>query len=396
MILIILASNQLSPQSKKAELEKKRSTLEKNIKYNEELLNKTRKTKEATLNQVILLDSRITKREQLIDIIGEDIERIRVEIIQKEKRIGQLSSELKELRKQYGDMINRAYRSRSSYDKLMFVIASENFNQAIRRMKYLQQITQHRKQQIEKIETTRKEISSIVNSLKLDEEKKLKLLGIKSTEIDQLKSEKDQKSSMMLSLSDQEKKLRKQLDEDKKAARQLKDAIEKIIAEEIGSSEKKTGNTSRKGDFMLTPEDALLSGNFSSNRGRLPWPTEKGLISSSFGEHPHPSLKGIKTQNNGINILTQPAQVARSIFDGTVTRVFTVPGYNYVVIVRHGEFLSVYSNLASVAVKAGDKVKTKQTLGVVYTDTEELKTELHFELWRGKSLLDPEEWLTDF
>lgn len=383
-------------QSKKAELEKKRSSLEKNIKYTEQLLNETRKNKEATINQVVILDSRISKREQLIDVIGEDIERIRIEILQKEQRISQLSSELGELRDQYGKMINRAFRSRNSYSKLTFVIASENFNQAIRRLKYLQQITQHRKQQIEKIENTRKEIGKMVNSLKQDEEKKLKLLGIKSNEIDQLKLEKDQKSVLMANLSDQEKKLRRQLDEDKKAAQKLREAIEKIIAEEIGSSEKAAGKTSKTGSFMLTPDDARLSGNFSSNIGRLPWPAEKGMLSSSFGEHPHPTLKGIKTQNNGINILTQPGQEARSVFDGTVTRVFPVPGFNNVVIIRHGEYLTVYSNLESVAVKAGDKVKTKQIIGTIFTDPEESKTELHFELWKGKTLLNPETWLTKF
>lgn len=381
-------------QSKKAELEKKKSSLEKSIKYTEDLLDQTRKTKESTINQVVILGSRISKREQLITVIEEDIEQIRLEIALKEARIEELTDELKELKDQYARMISRAYRTRSSYDKLMFVIASENFNQAVRRMKYLQQITQYRKQQAEKIESTRNELNKMVTSLKLDEEKKQRLIGVKTSEIDRLAKEKEQKNAVMASLTDQEKKLRKKLEEDKKAARQLNEAIAKIIREEISSAEKKTENTSKKGDFALTPEDARLSGNFEGNMGRLPWPAEKGILASSFGEHAHPTLKGIKTQNNGINILTQPGQEARAVFDGTVTRVFSVPGYNNVVIIRHGEYLTVYSNLETVYVKTGQSVKTKQAIGIIFTDADESKTELHFELWKGKTLLDPGNWLS--
>ena len=156
---------------------------------------------------------------------------------------------------------------------------------------------------------------------------------------------------------------------------------------------KASGEAAGEGAFALTPEEIELSGNFSSNKGKLPWPSEKGIISSTFGEHNHPVLKRVKIKNNGIDILTSQSEEARAIFDGTVISIRTITNTNKAIIIRHGEYFTVYSNLSEVFVQQGQKVSTKQRLGNIYTDSSGNKTELHFEIWRGKTLLNPSSWI---
>ena len=184
--------------------------------------------------------------------------------------------------------------------------------------------------------------------------------------------------------------------ESEKAAKRLQKAIEDLIAEELRKARetaKKTGTKpTPENAFGLTPSEMKLSNSFAGNKGILPWPTERGVISETFGEHSHPVLKGIKTKNNGVDISTTQGATARAVFDGVVTSTMTLPNYNNVVIIRHGEFLTVYSNLREIYVKKGDKVTTKQKIGIIETD-ESGKTKLHFELWKGKILQNPEAWI---
>ena len=168
--------------------------------------------------------------------------------------------------------------------------------------------------------------------------------------------------------------------------------VEKIISEDIADS-KKSDDPKTQTELNLKPAEEIISNNFSSNKGHLPWPTERGVVSSGFGEQEHPDLKGIKIRNNGINIITQKGSNARAVFDGEVTRILSVPNFNNVVIIRHGEYLTVYSNLDKVFVKKGAKVEIKDEIGSIFTDQENFKTELHFEIWKGKTLLDPLFWL---
>jgi septal ring factor EnvC (AmiA/AmiB activator) len=193
-------------------------------------------------------------------------------------------------------------------------------------------------------------------------------------------------------LSKKEKDLQASLKEKEAAAKKLQKEIERIIAEEIRKASERE-NTEQVGGFSLTSEEVALSGDFSNNMGKLPWPVDWGVVSSTFGEHPHPVLTKVKVKNNGIDILTKQGAQARSVFNGTVTRVLSVPNNNNVVIIRHGEYLTVYSNLDQVVVKQGEQVKTGQVIGTVFTNPDEARTEIHFEVWQSKTLLDPGEWL---
>ena len=383
--------------NQKSKLESSKKSLESEITYTTNLLNETKKTRQLSVNQVIILNNQIKKREELISTIGTEVEDIHGQINQNQVSVERLKSELQKLKAEYAGMINRAYRNHDAYNRLMFLFAARDFNQAYQRLKYFQQFGQYRKNQINRILGTQEQINHKIRELTDQKTDKLVLLKNKETEKEKLTREKKEKTQTITQLQQKEKDLKKKLKEKEQALSKLKKAIEKIIADEIRSTAeaaKKSGATPAPSTgITMTPEQKELSNSFSANKGKLPWPAEKGILSSTFGEHDHPVLKGIKTRNNGVNILTGSGASARAVFNGTVTAIMSVPDLNNVVIVRHGDFLSVYSNLDQVFVKKGDKVKTKQSLGRIYSDSEESKTELHFEIWNGKSLQDPMTWL---
>ncbi len=213
------------------------------------------------------------------------------------------------------------------------------------------------------------------------------MLDAQSLQLMKLEQEESQKKKVRSSLSRKEKQLRRELRTKEKEARKLRKRIEDIIARELARKKAKT-----KGGYALTPEEKLLYDNFAANKGRLPWPTERGMISETFGVHQHPVLKNVKTKNNGLNIVTAKGSTVRTIFSGEVVSVVTITASNKAVIVKHGDYFTVYANLDDVFVKSGDHVETKQNLGRVHTNSKG-KTELHFEIWQNKTLLNPSGWI---
>jgi len=379
-------------QDKKVKLQDDKKKIEEEIEFNSQLLEQTKKTKLTTLNHLVILKNQISNREKLIKNINLEINTVNEQITLNNEILKDLNNDLKKLKTEYAEMIYYAYKNKSSYDKLIFIFASRDFNQAYKRLKYFQQYSAYRKTQTQLIEQTQQEIAGTLKDLETHKAKKVRLITDLETERNQLTKERNQQYRAMRNLSKKEKELLSTIDEKEKAAKKLQKEIEKIIAEEIRLAAKKAGTTAT-GTFALTPAEVKLSANFTSNKGGLPWPLERGVVSNTFGEHPHPVLKDVITKNNGIDILTEESSKARAIFGGEVTRVMSIPNYNYVIMIRHGEYLSVYSNLDEIYVEKGDQVKTKQEIGQIHTDKDELKTELHFELWKGKSLLNPSKWL---
>ena len=233
------------------------------------------------------------------------------------------------------------------------------------------------------------EIEKQLSELKTLHSDKENLLSEHRTETDELKREKSDQNVMIQQLDKQKSELKKKLDEQVQLANKLQKEIEKVIAEELKKSKKADMKV-----FQLTPEEKKLADNFISNKSKLPWPTERGVITGFFGENPHPVLKGVFIRNDGIDISTTEDSYIRSVFDGDVTRVFVIPGAHKTVIIRHGNYLSVYSNLSEVFVKQGDKVKTKQTIGKIFTDREDgNKSVLQFQIWKENQKLNPQDWL---
>ncbi|MCB0807452.1 MAG: peptidoglycan DD-metalloendopeptidase family protein, partial [Bacteroidales bacterium] len=359
LLFSLLLSSPAFSQNKKAQLQENKKKIEEEIEYNSKLLEETQKSKESTLNQLVILKNQISSREKLIKTIEEQIENIDNQIDLNAEIIKNLKEDLKNLKNEYADMIYYAYKNRNAFDRLMFVFASSDFNQAYKRLKYFQQYTAYRKTQAQLIVTTQNEIQATLDTLQGHKQEKTGLLLSLKDERDQLQQTRNQQNTVYKTLSSKEKKLVNVIRDKEKAAKKLQSEIEKIIAEEIRLAANKSGTTAT-GTFALTPAEMELSANFKENQGGLPWPLEKGIISGTFGEHPHPVFANVKTKNNGIDILTDEKSKARAVFSGEVTRVMTIPNYNYVVMIRHGEYLSVYSNLDEVFVTKGQKIETKQ------------------------------------
>lgn len=390
--LIFLLSASGFGQDKKQQLQDNKKKIEAEIEYNTRLLEETKKSKETTLNQLIILKNQIESREKLLQTINEQIKSVEDQITLNNEILEDLKKDLENLRDEYAKMIYYAYKNRSTFDRLMYIFAASDFNQAYKRLKYFQQYANYRKTQAELIIKTQEDIQLRIQELESHKKEKVELMLSLKEERDRLANARLQSNSAYSSLGRKEKDLANTIKEKEKAATKLQKEIEKIIAEEIRLASEKSGTT-KTGTFALTPVEMELSASFEENQGALPWPLDKGIISSTFGEHAHPVLKQVKTKNNGIDILTDENTRARAIFSGEVTRVISIPNYNYVIMIRHGEYLSVYSNLSEVYVQKGQKINTKQELGLIHTDKKESKTELHFELWKGKTLLNPSGWL---
>ncbi|MCK4568642.1 MAG: peptidoglycan DD-metalloendopeptidase family protein [Bacteroidales bacterium] len=386
----------LAAQDRKSGLRQEKKQIEADIKYTNQLLSKTRENRRSSMDGLVILQQRIRQRERLINTIKAELILLDNEIIETGDSIFGLTVELKKLKEEYAQMIYYANRNRSSYNRLVFVFSARDFNQAYRRIKYFQQYGAYRRTQAELITSTQDKLS--IKELELEQQKaeKQSLLAQEHDEKQQLENEKGDVDHTIQDLGQKEKELKAALRAKQKAVAELEKAIEKIIAEEIKLAEERAraraGTTTSSG-FALTPEEKQLSENFTSNKGKLPWPTERGIVSSTFGEHQHPVLPRVKIKNNGIDILTGEGEYARAVFNGEVTRVISVPNFNNVVIVRHGEFLTVYSNLDEVMVSKGQKITTKQRIGRIYTDHNENRTKLHFEIWKAKDLMNPSSWL---
>ncbi|NVN94469.1 MAG: peptidoglycan DD-metalloendopeptidase family protein [Bacteroidetes bacterium] len=425
--IIVCFSSQFSyAQTDKNKLQENKKKIEQEIQFTNNLLNETKKNKQTSLNQLVILKNQIGKREELITNINDEINVIVGEISTTEKSVDQLNQELASLKAEYTKMIIAANRNRSSYSVLMFIFASEDFNQAYQRLKYYQQYSVYRKKQIKLIQQTQDKLTHKKQELEVQKLTQKQLLSSNESEKKKLTKEQEIKNLAVQNLQKTEKALLKTLRKKEAEAKKLQKDIEHIIAEEVRkareaailraeAAKRKSAKTDVKEEVKVkeiaktkvveekfkksadimsaTPEELELSTSFTNNKGRLPWPSEKGIISSTFGPHSHPELPGIVINNDGIDITTNRGANARAVFNGEVAAVISGPNGKQVVIIRHGNYLTVYSNLETVFVKRGEKVSTKQRIGSVYTDNEDNKTILQFQIWKGNAKMNPSEWI---
>jgi murein hydrolase activator len=385
----------VSKAQTREDLEQNKQTIEREIRLINQMLQETKKTAEISLNHLVMINSQINSRESLIRNINNEIRLINHRVESLNNNIETLTKELEALKESYAMMVRHAYRNRDATHKLMFIFSSRSFNQAFLRMRYLQQYARHRQLQAQKIEDTTVELNERRNTLQSERNRQQQLLVQQRQELESLAEEKTTQNQTVAQLRSRERELVQRLREQELAARELQRAIERVIAEERRKAQEQARTEGRVTTdmFALTPEEQLLSDNFAENRGRLLWPVERGIITSSFGEQPHPVLRGIKINNNGVEITVTQGSTARAIFEGVVSRVITIPGGNYAIIMRHGEYLTVYSNLSEVYVRNGDKVSLRQELGVIATETKESKTHMNLQIWKGSDKLNPELWI---
>lgn len=383
IVLILGSVNAVAQNTKK--LSSQISQLENEIKYTNTLIEETQKNRDVSIIQIKLLDQQIKKQDRLLKKLRQEIQRVDQEIAEKQLMVHQKEEELQLLKDEYAKMIVFARKNLNQYDRLMFIFASQNFNQAYKRLKYFEQYSQYRKNQVRIIQFKQDSLESSIQKLTKLKEEKTSLRRKEENEIAQINHKKIKQQRGLRELRGREKQLKKDLKKKNKEKEKLKKQIEKILLAEA----KKTK------EFNLTPDQIQLSKNFEENKGKLPWPVLKGVVYSSFGEHAHPVLKGIKTRNDGIDIVTNEGSNARVIFDGEVRSIISVPGSaNFAVLVKHGNFFSLYSNLEKVLVKPGDMVKVKQNIGQISKDAEDNTTKLQFQIWKSTSKLNPVNWLS--
>ena len=400
MVLLTLFLSVGYAQRTKESLQKEINSLQKDIESANKLLQETSKNKEVTLSQVSLMDKKIKNREQLINAYNEQIKVLDKNIRQGEKNINKLSGELKTLRGEYAKMVQFAYKNKSHYDQLEFLFASEDFNQATQRMHYIQQFTEARKNKIEQIAATQKKVKAEMESNRKAREEQAALLAEEKAQQDVLRREKEELNTQVKQLKKQEGAIQQSIKDKQAQAKKFQKQIDDIIAEEIRkANERAAKESSNKGKakspdkMALTPTEKALSTTFSANKGKLPWPVERGAVSSSFGKHASAISDKVTVTNNGIDIATTENAKARCVFEGVVVSVVKPSASNIGIIIRHGDYFTVYSQLDEAYVNRGDKVKTKQDIGRVHTDRSEGKTELHFELRQGTETLNPSHWL---
>jgi septal ring factor EnvC (AmiA/AmiB activator) len=394
MGLLLLPGLLIFAQERKEELENTKKRIEEEIDYTNKLLEETRKTKQITVNELSMLQSKIRQRENLVATIQKQLIQLETQIGRTSRELFQLETDLASLKKEYARMISFAYKNRSGLNKLMFIFASDDFNQAYRRLKYLQQYSKMRQEQIQKIEATQKKLIEKKQNLEEEKTEKNKLFNAEKRQQVLLSNEKMNVDLTIKKIGQQEKQLQKALKQKEQDARKLQREIEAIIAEEIRRARQQEGTTAQPDRLMqLTPEERLISDSFTKNKGKLPWPVERGVIASRFGVQPHPVLKKVTINNRGIDIATSKGSDARAVFDGVVVSTNRITATNNAVIIRHGDYFTVYSNLERVYVKRGDKINTKDVLGLIHTDKSEGKTELHFEIWQDRTIVNPTLWL---
>ena len=369
------------------ELEEERYRAMRDIEFTNLLLGRTEKSRKQSLNQLIILKRKIDKRNNYVNSLEEEIVLVDKKIEENKWIMSSLENDLLKIKKEYEKIIISSYKKAKNQENIIYILASKNYGQAYRRIKYYQQYAAYRKKQGKKIMAINSVLDIKEVELERERDRKKELLNIRKAEKKKLDVEKDKKNRMFINLGKKERKLRNELKKRERISRELEKEIARIIAEE---RERSKGS----GIMKLTPEEKNIALNFSSNKGKLPWPTERGIIIEKFGEHKHPVLKNVKISNNGIDIATTERGEIRAIFDGEVRRIVAIKGANSTVLIKHGNFFTVYQNLIEVNVKKGEKVKTKQKIGIVYSNNDsERDNVVHLEIWENNVKMNPEAWI---
>jgi len=378
-------------------LERKRAKIQKEIREINRLLSKETKQKGTVLDQMESIDQKISAQQKLIRVTNQQANLLNRQINANVRNIGQLKKDLLTLKEDYAAMIRKSYQNKSQQSRLMFLLSSESFLQAFKRVQYMKQYTQYRKEQGESIVAKADTLTKTNEKLVAQRKQKEQLLKENKTSKKQLQSEKSTKNTLLATIKKNENKFVASIKTKQKEARKIDKQIEKLIRSAIVASNKKAGvKTTTKSSstkFVLTPEAKIVANNFTANKGKLVWPVEKGFKSKGFGVYKDAVYPGIKHQNNGVIIATDKGADARAIFEGEVIAVLAVPGGNKGVQIKHGNYISTYYNLSKVYVKKGNKVTAKEAIGKVHTNLVNNKTLLKFYLYRDVSKLNPEEWI---
>lgn len=378
--ITLLMALALPAQSVK-ELQKQQRELQQQLEQTQKMLKQTKQNETATINKLNLLNNDIKTRKKLIRNIQSEISGLNNEMGQLRSKRQSLQDKLEDCKQDYARLIRETHYADMQQSPLLFILSSQNFQQLTRRVRYMQEFATYRKEQVRQIEQLQTDIDIQNNLLEQRRNDRAVALKNQKREQDKLTSDERKQKNMLQSLKKKEKDLLAQQKAQQKKADALNKQIEELIAKQVRTT------------TTLTKEQQLIAGGFEANQGRMPWPVEKGYISGHFGKHQHPLHEHVTIDNKGIYLQTVSGAAARAVYEGEVTWCAQMNG-NYAVIIQHGNYRSVYSPLKSINVKQGDKVKAKQNIGTIFTDaSEDNKTELYFQIYKDRSILNPSLWL---
>ncbi len=382
IVLLAFVFCALSGQTKD-DLQKQKQKAFTELKLARELMGKTAEKRSTSVQHYRILQKGINSRALLITTLEQELKLIDKEVNEVSRQISKLATENIKNREEYARLIYYAYRNHTDYEKMMYILAGASISQSYQRYKYLKYISDYRVQKATEIETIVTELDQRETELNRLRNEKLAIMEEKESEQDELVKERGQRSAMIDQLKKEEARLKREIVEKERITKEVESKIRAIIEEEARKL------NSRNIYAALTPEQELVGNDFRKNRGKLPWPVDKGIITVGYGNNEVPGLRGSSVMNNGIDISSAPGTPVRAVFEGEITKVFAILGANYTILIRHGAYLSVYQNLVNVRVKTGDKVLTKEVIGEAFSDEEERIAELHFEVWQEKEILNP-------
>lgn len=390
------------------ELEERKLKIQQEIQEKQELLKSVKSKEKSVVGQLLIQKEKIGLKEKLIRTTEKQTKLLSDDIYTNQLKINQLNRDLKRLRVDYAEMIRKSYKSRSEQSRAMFLLSSQNFLQAYKRAQYMKQYASYRKMQGEEIKYKTSELETYNKKIGAQKEEKEKLIAENEKEKQELEKEKQEQEKLAKQIQKEKGKISAEIKKKQEETKKIDAQIKKLIREAIAAANRKTAAEKAKSNpkttatekkaietadkIILTPEGKIISDNFKANKGRLPWPVEKGAISLGYGDQPHPVFKSLTVHNSGIEISTENGASARAVFAGEVTQVQLITPVKKAVIVKHGDFFTIYQNLSSVNVQAGDKVSAKETLGKIRTDGDG-RTVLKFVVSQNSTYFNPTTWL---
>ncbi|TBW27775.1 murein hydrolase activator EnvC [Gramella sp. KN1008] len=392
LFVLFLGFNVTNAQTNRDELEKRRIELRNEISRINELRISNQKKQRSVLGQVEDLNQQIKSTEDLIKLTNQQANLLTREINTNTNKIGQLRKELEQLKEDYARMIRRSYKSKSQQSRIMFLLSSKNFLQAYKRLQYMKQYTEYRKQQGEEIKANTAQLQELNSRLVQQKEEKEQLIAENRKTRAELEKNRRSQQELMATIKKREGQFAAQIRQKQNEIDEIDRAIERMIRESIAKSNEESGSSSRD-TYELTPAAKALAADFNNNKGKLPWPVRSGVVTMKYGKQRHPVVRSVMVNNNGVRIDTDEGGKARAVFNGTVSEVQAVKGANKAVMVRHGDYITIYNNLETVYVKRGDVVVTEQEIGEIATSRTTGKTTLHFLLYKNNQKMDPADWI---
>lgn len=392
IIISMLFLSTASPAQTRVQLEKQRQAIQQELAQISAIFKATQKEGSSLLDQLSELSQRISVTERLIRVNNQEANLLSKEIEENTFKLEKLRKDLEQLKQEYAELINQSYKSRSEQSRIMFLLSSENFLQAYKRIQYIKQLANYRQNQGENIRVQSIALEKMNENLFQQKKEKEKVLAANRKVQNKLLTDKKAQEIMIAEVKKKEKQYFKEIKQKEKQIARVDAEIEKAVKAAIAAANKKVGSSS-KTSFKLTPEAKALADDFAKNKGKLPWPVKAGRLSVGYGNSKHPMLKNIEIQSNGIRIDTDENGVALAIFDGEISQISLIKGSNKFIIIRHGNYISIYHNLTEIYVKNGQKVKTGQPIGKIGISSSSKKYELKFQMYQNETKLNPLDWI---